>query len=268
MLGGKSMTMKSSILVLTIIFIIPYIGAAQIDDALVIYLPFDDGSGKVAKDVTQYGNDGQFEGNSDIKWVDGKFDGGIELDGQNYVDIPWADSMDVADRNFSVEIWFKYTEKAEAGSLVWGYNVQAGNPQFWIRTEPGSNMIRGLIHDKTSTSIIIQTKTPHNDGNWHHLAFVRDAKGQDNLTVYIDSKVEDSQKGKIDSVTEGQKYGIHLGQRVDGVNIYKGFLDEFRLWTRALSENEIKANMTKGKDQIMAVYPTGRLTTTWGKIRR
>ena len=234
---------------------------------MVIYLPFDDGSGKVAKDATQYGNDGQFEGESDIKWVDGKFDGGIELDGQNYVDIPWVDSIDVADKSFSVEIWFKYTEKAANGSLVWGYNVQAGNPQFWIRTEPGSNQIRGLIHDKTSTSIIIQTKTPYNDGNWHYLGFVRDAKGQDTLTVYIDGKVEDSQKGKIGSVTEGQKYGIQLGQRVDGVDIYKGILDEFRLWTRALSENEINANMTKGKDQIMAVHSIVWLATMWGEIR-
>jgi sialidase-1 len=175
--------------------------------------------------------------------------------------------MDVADQSFSVEIWFKYTEQANAGSLVWGYNVAAGNPQFWIRTEPGDNRIRGLIHDKTSTSIIIQTKAPHNDENWHHLAFVRDSNGEDTLTVYIDGKVEDSQNGKIGSVTEGQEYGIHLGQRVDGVNVYKGILDEFRLWTRALSEPEIKGNMTKGKSQIMAVRPVGLLTTTWGEIR-
>ncbi len=260
--------MKTLILALTIIFISPCIGASQTDDTLVIYLSFDDGSGKVAKDITQYGNDGNFDGESDIKWVDGKFDGGIELDGQNYVDIPWAESMDIADKSFSVEIWFKYTEKATNGSLVWGYNVQAGNPQFWIRTEPGSNRIRGLIHDKTSTSIVIQTKTPHNDGNWHHLAFVRDAKGQDNLTAYIDGKVEDSQKGKIGSVTEGQAYGIQLGQSVGKYDLYKGILDEFRLWARALSEDEIKANMTKGKGQIMAVYPAGRLTTTWGEVRR
>ena len=259
--------MKMLILALTVICVNPCIGIAQTDDSLVAYLPFDDGSGTVATDVTQYGNNGQFKGGNPIKWVDGKFDGAIELDGQNYVDIPWADSIDVADKIFSVEIWFKYTEEAEAGSLVWGYNVQGGNPQFWIRTEPGSNQIRGLIHDKTSMSIIIQTKTPYNDGNWHYLAFVRDAKGEDTLTVYIDGKVEDSQKGKIGSVTEGQKYGIHLGQRVDGVNIYKGILDEFRLWTRALSENEIKANMTKGKDQIMTVNPTGCLTTTWGEIK-
>jgi len=261
------MAMKTLILTFTLIFASLCIGDIQADDTLAIYLPFDDGNGKGAKDVTQYGNDAQFMGKSDIKWVDGKFGGGIELDGQNYVDIPWTESIDVAEKSFSVEIWFKYAEESASGSLVWGYNVQAGNPQFWIRAEPGSNRIRGLIHDKTSTSIIIQTKSPYNDGNWHHLAFVRDAKGEDTLTVYIDGKVEDSQKGKIGSVTEGQKYGIHLGQRVDGENKYKGALDEFRLWKRTLSASEIKANMSKGRGQILAVQPNGRLTTMWGAIK-
>ncbi len=262
------MAAKTLILTFALIFVISCIGETQADDTLVVYLPFDGGSGKIATDVTQYGNNGQFEGKSDIKWVDGKFGGGIELDGQNYVDIPCTDSMDVADKSFSVEIWFKYTEKAANGSLVWGYNVQAGNPQFWIRTEPGSNRVRGLIHDKTSTSIVIQTTSPYNDDNWHHLAFVRDAKAQDTLTVYIDGKVEDSQNGKIGSVTEGYKYGIQLGQSVGDYDLYKGSLDEFRLWTRALSEGEIKANLTKGKGQILAVHPTGQLTTMWGAIKK
>ena len=84
------------------------------------------------------------------------------------------------------------------------------------------------------------TKEPHNDGNWHHLAFVRDKK-QDTLTIYIDGVVEDSQNGKKQgSPTKGQEFGIHLGQRVDGQNKFKGFLDEYRLWTRALSKTEIK----------------------------
>jgi sialidase-1 len=255
--------MKIRILICVALFLIPYIVDAEVDEALVVYLPFDDGAGNAAKDVTVNGNDGKFVGN--IKWVAGKFDGGIELDGQSYVDIPWADSIDVDDQSFSTEIWFKYDEKASAGSLIWGYAVGGGNPQFWIRSEPGDNRIRGLIHD--GTSIIIQTKEPHNDGQWHHLAFVRDSKGEDTLTVYIDGSVEDSQKGKIASVTKGQAFGIHLGQRVDGQNKYKGVLDEFRLWTRALSQDEIKKIMTQGQAAILPVHPSGRLTTTWGTLK-
>ena len=105
----------------------------------------------------------------------GEFDGGIELDGGSYVDIPWSDSIDVGEESFSTEIWFKYSEKVAHGSLIWGYKVGGGKPQFWIRTEPKDNRIRGLIHDRVSP-IIVKTQEPHNDGNWHHLAFVRDKK--------------------------------------------------------------------------------------------
>ena len=255
--------MKIRILALVVMLVIPCIGIAEIDEALVVYLPFDDGVGKTAEDVTGNKNSGNFEGN--IKWAAGKFSGGIELDGQSYVNIPWSDSIDVGDQSFSTEIWFKYTEKAAAGSLIWGYAVGGGNPQFWIRSEPGSNRIRGLIHD--GTSIIIVTKGPHNDGQWHHLAFVREKKGDDTLTVYIDGKVEDSQKGKIASVTKGHTFGIHLGQRVDGQNKFTGLLDEFRLWTRALSQDEIKTIMTQGQDGILAVHPNSRLTTLWGRLK-
>lgn len=255
--------MKIGILACVAMLVIPGIGGAELDKTLVVYLPFDDGAGNATKDVAPHGNDGKFVGN--IKWVAGKFDGGIELDGQSYVDIPWSDSIDVGDQSFSTEIWFKYAEKASAGSLIWGYAVGGGNPQFWIRSEPGDNRIRGLIHD--GTSLIIQTKQPHNDGKWHHLAFVRDSAGQDTLTVYIDGVVEDSQKGKIASVTKGHAFGIHLGQRVDGQNKYKGVLDEFRLWTRALSRDEIKTIMTQGQAEILAVHPIARLTTMWGTLK-
>ena len=258
------MATRISIFACVVILIIPCMGETKVDDDLAVYLPFDSGTGKVAKDVTEHGNDGQFMGT--VKWGAIEFDGGIELDGGSYVDIPWSDSIDVGEESFSTSIWFKYAEKVAHGSLIWGYKVGGGKPQFWIRTEPKDNRIRGLIHDRVSP-IIVKTQEPHNDGNWHHLAFVRDKK-QDTLTIYIDGVVEDSQNGKKQgSPTKGQEFGIHLGQRVDGQNKFKGFLDEYRLWTRALSKTEIKKIMTQGKDQILAVHPTGRLTTTWGRIK-
>lgn len=264
----KALSTKTLILVLTAILIIPYIGETQTDDSLVVYLPFDSGSGKEAKDVTLNENNGQFVGQSDVSWVEGKFDGGIELDGQNYVDIPWSDSIDVSDKSFSLEIWFKYEEASSNGVLVWGYDMGAGaHSQFWFRTEPSANRIRGLINDGAGANIIVATSDPYNDGEWHHMAVVRDAE-TDSLTLYIDAKMEASETGEVGSVTETQTFGIQLGRKSGNSDMLKGSLDEFRLWTRALSEDEIRANMTKGKGQLMAVHLTESLTTTWGNIKK
>ena len=244
------------------LFLIPSIGKAD-TEGLVLYLNFDDGTGDTARDLSGYGNDGVLQGSP--TWTAGRFGGGLEFDGNNYVDIPYAESIDVGDGDFSVEIWFKYEEAAEAGSLVWAYNVGGGVPQFWIRTHPGDNNITALFWDGAAPDgPIVETPSAYNDNQWHYLAFVRTG---DKLDIYIDAKLADSKRGKEGSVTAGHAYGIHLGQRVDGDNKYKGDLDEFRFWKRPLSLNEITKNMKMGKDAFFAVNPAHSLATTWGGIK-
>lgn len=241
-----------------------WISYVSADDSLLIYLPFDDGSGT---DVTENGNNGEFM--DDVMTADGKLGGGIELAAGGYVDIPWSESIDIADSSFSVEICFKYTEAAESGSLVWAYDMGSGpHAQFWIRTEPGSSRIRGLINDGGGDpSVIVVTKDPYNDDDWHHLAFVKDSDAG-SLTMYIDGKVTESNEGKVGSLTGTQRMGIWLGQRgIDGINKYTGFLDEFRLWNRVLSVDEIKVNMTKGQDYFLSVQPAHNLIVTWAELK-
>jgi len=49
-------------------------------------------------------------------------------------------------------------------------------------------------------------------------------------------------------VTAGQEFGvqgIHIGQRVDGVNRFQGTVDEVRVYRRALSPTELdQAHLT------------------------
>lgn len=44
-----------------------------------------------------------------------------------------------------------------------------------------------------------------------------------------------------------------------------GFIDEFAFYTRALSEDEIKADMNNGV--LFAVDPANKLSTTWANIK-
>jgi sialidase-1 len=242
------------------VMVIICISSTSADDSLIVYLPFDDGQ---PADITGNGNNGEYVG--DVKQADGKFGKGIELDGSNYVDILWSESIDVADGDFTVEIWFKYSEPSTNGVLVWGYDVESGpHAQIWFRTEPGSNRIRGLMTDSVGPSVIVVTTDPYNDDNWHHFAAVRSG---DSLSLYIDGGMKDSQKGNDGSVTETQTFGIQLGRKMGNRDMYKGLMDEFRLWKRALSEDELKSNMTKGKEAISPVNPDEHLTTTWGKLK-
>ena len=251
----------------TLIIALVSIPFASADDSLLVYLSFDD-KGDIAKDITGNGNEGQFVvvGGGKVQWVDGKFDRGIELDGQSYVDIPWSDSIDVADGGFCFETWFNYTEASSQGSLVWAYNLgNVGTPAVWIRTEPASNRIRGAINSNSGWGIIA-TKKSYNDGKWHHLAFVRD-NNKNTMTFYIDGEIDISGEIKAGSVTEGHVIGIYLGQKINSTDRYKGVLDEFRLWKKALSQDEIKANMQNGADSFSVVHPDSHLATTWGDTK-
>ena len=140
---------KSFILIMALICVT----FASADESLIVYLPFDNGTGD---DVTDNGNNGEYIG--DVKKADGKFNSGIELDGSNYVDIPWSEAIDVADGDFTIEIWFKYAEASTNGVLVWCYDVESGpHAQVWFRTEPGSNRIRGLMVDSKGPNVIVAT---------------------------------------------------------------------------------------------------------------
>ena len=249
----------------TLIIALVCIPLASADGSLIAYLPFDN-EDDVAEDATGNGNNGEFMGGK-VKWVEGKFKTGIELDGSNYVDIPWSDSIDVGDESFSIEIWFKYEETASNGVLVWGYDVESGkHAQIWFRTEPGSSRIRGLISDGVPSTASLSTTDPYNDGEWHHMGVVRNANSNV-LSLYIDGEEEASVNGNVGSITETQTFGIQLGRKSGNRDMFKGSLDEFRLWGKALTENEIKANMAVGKEGLLAIQPADLLATTWGNIK-
>jgi hypothetical protein len=61
----------------------------------VLYLSFDEGTGKKVKDQSKYGNHGEIILNTD--WVDGKFGSTVKITGEatNCVVIPDSDSLKI-----------------------------------------------------------------------------------------------------------------------------------------------------------------------------
>ena len=86
------------------------------EDGLVAYWPFDEGKGKEVIDVTGNGHDGEF--NDDPKWVDGKFEAGLEFDGvDDHVII--ADDPDFAiEENITLMAWFSPNEDLTGRRLM------------------------------------------------------------------------------------------------------------------------------------------------------
>ena len=57
--------------------------------------------------------------------------------------------------------------------------------------------------------------------------------------------------------------GMCIGASQGNSNFFNGIIDEFKIWSVALTEEEVVANM----EAALAVDATGKLTTTWGKLK-
>ena len=99
-----------------------------------------------------------------------------------------ADHFDfAADDSFTLEAVFRTTAHGaggsqQAGALVakdWGPEL----PSWWLRVENG--VARFLIDDDPAGASAVSSDVNVNDGNWRHVAAVRDA-GRQELRLYVD----------------------------------------------------------------------------------
>ena len=99
------------------------------------------------------------------------------------------------------------------------------------------------------------------DGNWHHVAIT--ANRDDVESVYVDGVLEVAVSmvhvGNID-VTDS----LFIGTNDVGVGQYIGVLDEVKIFSGVLDENEIMLLISTES----SVESVGKLTTVWGGIKK
>jgi sialidase-1 len=129
--------------------------------------------------------------------------------------------------------------------------VGTGQPQVWLRGEPASGRVRGLITARDGATAVrtawVSTNGAYSDGRWHHLALRR---GGGRLTLFVDGTTV----GAPDvpgSVSRNSAFGVHIGQRMDGRAFFTGAVDEVRVWDRALTDAEITGGNAATSDTVL-----------------
>ncbi|MGW3032505.1 exo-alpha-sialidase [Streptomyces sp. NPDC001178] len=184
--------------------------------------------------------------------TDGMFGGALEFDGvDDAVRLPYRDELPLGTRDFTASLWFRYTATTGEQPLLWMGGIGTTQPQVWLRAEPASNRIQGLITVRSGASApqsaSVRTTGAYNDGQWHHLALRR---GGGRLTLFLDG----TQLGTADvpgSVSRNSPFGVHIGQRMDGRAFFTGAIDEVHVWDRALSDEELAAQDVSFKDTVL-----------------
>ncbi|MET8686829.1 sialidase family protein [Streptomyces sp. NPDC004732] len=175
----------------------------------------------------------------------GRFGGALALDGtDDAVRLPFSERLPLGAKDFTASLWFRYTATTGEQPLLWMGGIGTNQPQVWLRGEPASNRVTGLITTRDGAapprSASVRTTSAYNDGEWHHIALRR---GDGRLTLFLDG-TQTSAADVPGSVSRNSPFGVHVGQRMDSRAYFTGAIDEVRLHDRALSDAEVEALRT------------------------
>ncbi len=238
-----------SLIVLSLVLTNTSTAELDLKTAVGIWL-FDEGKGDTAADASENGNDGEIVNNP--KWIkNGQFGAALEFNGNESKGHVLVGNLGLAGE-VTLVLWAKPSDVADDDRLISNLSGPT-NPAFAIRFQSGAVDIWG----KAWKPVI-----PKFDENkWGHYAFVLDDEG--NATGYYNGKEEVTVTDTyiFTDIGIGATFLHQWGQ------YYSGQFDEIAFFDVALTEDEIKTLMTRGLKSALAVYPAGKLATTWGNIK-
>ena len=230
---------------------------------LVLYLPFDEGTGTTATDSSKHQNHGTLH---KANWTQGKYGNAVELSGERggWVEVPDASSLDITDE-ITLMAWVHPTQFTEewlriivktwtsdtAPWMVYGLYQQGGSngkTGFIVSVNGGQEARCG---NGPSPQLPLNT--------WTHLAATYDGI---RMKLYYNGelKVETSATGKIDT----NDVPLSIGRNSEGDREhYIGLIDEVAIWRVALDATEIKQAMEGDiiTEPIAAAAPTLNTST-------
>ena len=249
-------------LVASILMLMPFIGSAEFADGLVLYLPFDEGSGDIAADLSGLGHDGQI----DLpEWVDGQFGGALSFAGAEsgtFVTVESADDLNVNELTFMA--WVRANTWDGTRQIV-GKSVHGGctgRTQYGLFSEGGGFTLR---FETEAGRANINTDLPP-ASEWVHIAFTSDGAI---ATLFINGEVV--AEGEVPGPLNANDDPLRIAQDCERTNyIFDGAIDEVRLWNRPLSDDEIREFKDLGVEALSggtAVEPQDKLPTAWARIK-
>ncbi|MDE0682361.1 MAG: hypothetical protein OXI63_05545 [Candidatus Poribacteria bacterium] len=254
------------------------VNAADIEDGLWMYLPLNEGAGNKVSDHGPHSFDTELSKTAP-KWVDAKHDDirkAMEFDGKStYVMIDMAGQKKDIDSHFNdkkgmtICAWVK---PLKVGTDAHGQTrqpiVMKGNANQWefalyiydnfgagmsVWTCPGSG-----VSEPSTAGTAPQGKWIHQCGTF---------KLKEGVKVYVDgaknpvAEAGDNGNGPCE---EGNR-PVFIAHREDGQWL-NAVIAEVYMWDRVIDIDEM--NLAMKTIGGLAVQPGGKLTTTWGNVKR
>ena len=251
-----------------------------IDDNLLLYLTFDNDTPGVTADVTGKTKGGKLVGGTRVI-PGGVHARALQLNGTNgFVEIELTDEMIEAERNsFTTDFWIQTQAKGIPPpegvdrfvglGIIGGFGPKTHFEGHWSILLLNEDFLRFFVVNVNSfvndgKDGVIAERPKINDGVWHHIAAVRDEDNKQ-LRLYIDGNLAGEAQDLTRSLNskpgdDKARTKIWLGNHLEV--FYPVKFDEVRFWNKALTSEEVSANMT-----TFAVDSYGKLALTWGGVK-
>ncbi|MCJ7459531.1 MAG: FG-GAP-like repeat-containing protein [candidate division Zixibacteria bacterium] len=209
---------------------------------LAAYWKFDEGTGNIAHDSSAFGNNGTLM--NDPTWVVGLplLGKALEFDGvDDYVMIPDSPSLDINGPGITFMTWIYSPGFQDFGWIMGKGDSDWGKMVWWLLPE-SDGAIRYGIKSGSTTHEQLDIPVGLTTNIWQHVAVVYDGSY---MRFYLNAVEKDSfpKTGNMDVNDVPVLIGL------DGWNTnnhYRGKIDEVKVFGRALSTEEIKAEFEAG----------------------
>ena len=271
----RHLFLYASLLVLTLIT--GGYAIANLDEGLVVYFTFDNVKGKRILDES--GNDLDAEVIKNTKFVKGKYGNAIRItrETEDCVNVPVSDALEISEE-ITMMAWVYHDDWTKSSSQWFdkGTNNRESNKLYGMGVfDVGDLNLGAWFEEKTLVAAIFGgeirrhfvSKHQMKNGTWHHVVgtcTVSSAKiyldGEAILNINRDNFNRINFNGanhkdlRIGCVKNKPQYAFEGGS-----------IDQVAIWSRALSETEIRDVM---RGNLLAISPKDNAVTTWGNIKR
>ena len=230
-------------------------------DSLVVALPFDEGSGDTAKDLSPHGNDGLLV--MGAKWGNGKFGKCVRVKKPAHVEVENNESFQLHETDFTLAITINFTEEpgtvgliahddglgAESKKAAW--ELLAGLFVFHINN--GANKVAWVKSDFFGEPEL---------GRWYSVVLVKKGK---TYTHYLDGELF-GEKEEDEPIPQGIETPLTIGLAEATFHL-GGLIDEAVVSHTAWTQLDAQRYFAGGIEGVLAVQPSGKLASTWGGLK-
>ncbi len=224
---------------------------------LVGYWSFNEGVGTIAGDFSGTGKNGTMSGfanppTATSGWTDGKRGKALNFDGSDD-QVTINKPVYPSNLNWSVSGWVKssVTQRTVYGEGQNGFN----NRKVYLVSSAGK--MRVAIQNTSGTILNVASTADVFDDKWHHFVF-SDANGS--ASLYIDGVADASNFNYTRTGTFLQdSSNIGCIREISCNDFFSGYIDDVRLYNRALSASDVASLYISGEAKINS-SPVNRIT--------